>query len=77
MCQDTILERRGPGSMPLSGVAPLYIGVARFDGGHCPLPIGQLARVNLELSQALVPQSCPSEVSASGKWIVFLAGSFV
>ena len=39
---DTILERKGPGPMPLSGVPPLYNGViAGLDGG-------QLARVVLE-----------------------------
>ena len=43
MCRDMILERKGPGSMPLSGVALLYNGVLAHLGG------GQLARVVLEL----------------------------
>ena len=43
MCRDALLERKGPGSMPLSGVALLYYGfIAGLDGG-------QLKRVVLEL----------------------------
>ena len=42
VCQDAILERRGPVSIPLSRVAQLYDSVT---GG---LAVGQLARVVLE-----------------------------
>ena len=43
MCQDTLQERKGPGLMPLSGVAPLYDSViAGLEGW-------QLVRVVLEL----------------------------
>ena len=41
VCLDTILERKEPGSMPLSGVAPLYDGVVPR------LNVGRLARVVL------------------------------
>ena len=43
MCLDMVLELKGPVSMPLSGLAPLYGGfVAGQDGG-------QLARIDHEL----------------------------
>ena len=43
VCRDTILERKGPGLMPLSGVATVYdCFVAGLNGG-------QLATVHLEL----------------------------
>ena len=43
MSWDTLLERKGPELMPLSGVVPLCDGVvARLDGGY-------LARMVLEL----------------------------
>ena len=43
VCRDTILERKGPGLMPLSSVVPLYNGVvAHLNSGH-------LARVILAL----------------------------
>ena len=43
VCWDTILERKRPGLMPLSGVAPLYNSVIAGLYGR------QLARVVLEL----------------------------
>ena len=42
MCRDTILERKGPGSIPLYSMAPLY------DSVIAGLAVGQLARVVLE-----------------------------
>ena len=61
LCWDTVLERKGPGSMALSGVALLYDGfVASLDGG-------QLARVVLLLLclEQGIPQSCSME-----RWLV-------
>ena len=48
MCWDTVLEHKGPRSMPLSGAAWLYHGfVSGFNGWQ--LEGGKLKRVVLEL----------------------------
>ena len=48
VCQDMLLESKQPGTMPLSGVAPLHNGFVGGSDGR-QLEGGQLKRVVLEL----------------------------
>ena len=72
VCWDTVLESNGPGSIPLSGVAPLY------DGFLPGLNGGQLKRVNLPLlglERWFLSLVRLESVGSSGGWRVCLVGS--